>query len=237
MKHLLNILDPRSLCTSEQVKPTIFLIFAALVPALHRHLGSIEFARLTFPSLTEFGSVTYMFAAAFLLMGVLPFCVVHFIFRDSLKSDGLDIGEWQKALPVIAILFLLIAGILLYPSSQTAEMRSFYPFDKSAGGSIGLFLRLEILRGALFYTAWEFFFRGFLLFGLRKYFGDWGAICIQTIPSCLWHVGMPTGEIMASIAGGILFGILALRSRSILWVFLLHFLIGATTDFFIVMSG
>lgn len=97
-------------------------------------------------------------------------------------------------------------------------------------------LLVELLRGLLFYTAWEFFFRGFLLFGLQKDFGIWAAICIQTIPSCLWHIGLPTGEIFASIAAGILFGILAVRTRSILWAFLLHLLIGVGTDLFIVMT-
>jgi membrane protease YdiL (CAAX protease family) len=94
---------------------------------------------------------------------------------------------------------------------------------------------LEAPRGALFYTAWEFFYRGFMLFGLRRYVGDWLAICIQTIPQCLWHIGMPTGEILSSIAGGILFGIMALRTRSILWPMLLHFSIGVFLDLFIVL--
>lgn len=237
MKQLLNILDPRALWTSEQVKPTVILILAALVPTLHRAFGSIEFARLTFLWVGEFQSILYMFGAALLLMGVLPLVVIRAVFREPLKSYGLQIGDWRKGLPVAALLFVLIAVFLLYPSSQTEEMRSFYPFDKSAGDSIYSFLRLEISRGLLFYTAWEFFFRGFLLFGLRKVYGDWTAILIQTIPSCLWHIGMPSGEILGSIAAGILFGILAIRTRSILWVFLLHLFIGVGTDLFIVITG
>jgi uncharacterized protein len=234
MKQLLSILDPRPLCTSEQVKPTVVLIFAALVPALHRCFGSMEFARLNFPGVSDYGSVFYMFGAAFLLMGVLPFLTIRFIFHESAKDYGLRLGDWHSGLALAVLLFILISILMLYPSSQTAEMRSFYPFDKSAGDSLGSFLRLELSRGLFFYTAWEFFFRGFLLFGLRDQFGDWGAICIQTIPSCLWHIGLPTGEILASILAGIVFGIIALRTRSIFWVFWLHFLIGTATDFFIV---
>lgn len=237
MKQLLSTLDPRPLCSSDQIKPTIILSLAALVPTLHRYFGSIEFARHAFPLMGEFESCVYMFGAAFFLMGILPLVIVRFVFRESLKSYGLNIGNWRMGLPVVAILFLLIAGFLLYPSSQTEEMRSFYPFHKEAGNSILFFLRLEISRGLLFYTAWEFFFRGFLLFGLREKVGDWAAICIQTIPSCLWHIGMPTGEIFGSIAAGVLFGIMAVRYRSILWVFLLHFLIGVGTDLLIVTTG
>ncbi len=115
-------------------------------------------------------------------------------------------------------------------------MRAFYPFDARALHSAAAYLRLEAARGALFYPAWEFFFRGFLLFGLRRSVGNGMAVCIQTIPSCLWHIGLPTGEILGAAVGGILLGILALRTRSILWPFLLHLLIGAGLDLMIVLS-
>lgn len=232
----MNILNPRTLCTPEQTKPTVILLLAALLPALHRCFGSIEFARQAFPSISEFEAAIYMFMAAFILMAILPVAVVHFLFREPLKGYGLNPGNWRKGLPVTAILFVVIAGVMIYPASQMAEIRAFYPFDKGAGDSVFAFLRLQVLRGLLFYSAWEFFFRGFMLFGLRNYFGDGMAICIQTIPSCLWHIGMPTGEIFSSFVAGILFGILAIRTRSILWVFLLHYFIGVVLDLFIVMT-
>lgn len=236
MKSFIGILNPRPLYNSEQTMPTVILMFSALLPTIHRYFGSIDFMRQTLPSVTDFGAAIYMFGAAFVLMGILPFAVVHFAFQENVKTYGLQLGDWRTGLPVVVILIVLIAGVMLYPSSQTEEMREFYPFDKSAGDSAFAFVRFEALRGLLFYSAWEFFFRGFMLFGLRKYLGDWMAICIQTIPSCLWHIGMPTGEIFASILGGILFGIFAIRTRSILWAFMLHWLIGIGLDLFIVMK-
>ncbi len=232
---MIDTLNPSPLCKSEQIKPTVILMLSALVPTIHRYFGSMEFMRQTSPYVSDFGTAIYMFGTAFVLMGILPLAIIHFFFREPVKTYGLQLGDWRKGLPVAAILFVLIAVIMLYPSSQTKEMSEFYPFDKSAGDSAFAFVRFEALRGVLYYTAWEFFFRGFMLFGLRKYFGDWMAICIQTIPSCLWHIGLPTGEIFASILGGILFGIFAIRTRSVLWAFLLHWLIGIGMDLFIVM--
>jgi membrane protease YdiL (CAAX protease family) len=220
-----------------ELKPTLILLGAALLLTLHRYLGSIEFAARTFPAASRFEATVFMFAAALLLMGLVPIAIVIFIFREPLQDYGLKIGDWKFGLAATAILFPVIAGLMLYPSSQTAEMKAFYPFDQSAGESAALFLRLELARAVLFYTAWEFFFRGFMLFGLRRSVGDWLAVCIQTIPSCLWHIGMPTGEIISSIPGGILFGLLALRTGSILWPWLLHFLIGTGLDFFIVITS
>ena len=236
MKKLVSTLDPRNLWTSDQIKPTVILILSALLPVLHRYFGSMEFARRIFSPLNDFEASLFMFAAAFLLMGILPFLVIRFGFRESLKQYGLSSGDWRKGLPVSLILFVLIAVVLIYPASKTVEIRAVFPFDKAAADSVLAFLRLQFFRGLFFYLAWEFFFRGFVLFGLRKYVGDGIAICVQAIPSCLWHIGMPVQEVFSSLVAGILFGILAVRTRSILWVFLLHYLIGVVLDLFIVIS-
>jgi len=209
---------------------------AAFVPALHRSFGSMEFSRRMFPSLTNFETSLFMFTTAFLIMGILPFVIIVFIFQDPLKEYGLRLGEWKRALPVVFILLALIAGVIVFPASQTQEIQTAFPLDKSITESTFNFLRLQFFRGLLFYTAWEFFFRGFMLFGLKKYLDAWMAICIQTIPSCLWHIGMPTGELLSSFPAGFLFGILAICTRSILWGFLLHYSIGIILDMFIVLS-
>lgn len=217
-------------------KPTILLLLPSFLVAIHRIFGSMEFSHQFFPQGSNLHAAFYMFASSFFLMGILPLGIILFVFREDPKEYGLRVGDWKFGIFSLLVLFPLIAGILLYPASQIQEMRNFYPFDKGAGVSTVAFLRLEIPRGLLYYTSWEFFFRGFMLFGLRKIVGDWNAICIQTLPSTLWHIGMPTGEVFASIFGGILFGLLSIRTRSILWPFLLHFLIGVGMDFFIVIS-
>ncbi|UCE06488.1 MAG: CPBP family intramembrane metalloprotease [bacterium] len=235
-KQLITILNPKGLCYREQIKPTLLLLLSAILPTIHIYFGSIDFARNTFPSISGFGASNYMFISMFVLMGLLPVAIVLFLFKDSLRDYGLTIGDWRKGFPLTTFLVIIIAGLMLYPSSQTADFRNIYPLDKSAGETLFNFIRFEILRGLFFYTAWEFFFRGFMLFGLRKFVGEWIAICVQTIPSCLWHIGLPTGEIFASIVAGILFGIIAVRTNSILWVLILHFLIGLFLDLFIVIT-
>lgn len=236
LKQLLNTFNPKNLYNQEHGKPTLILFLAAILPTIHVYFGSMDFAQRTFPSIGSYGASIYMFILMFVLMGLLPTGIVLFIFKESLRDYGMKIGEWRNGLPLTMFLFFLIAALLLLPSSKMVEFRNVYPFDQSAGDSVYSFIRFELMRGLFFYTAWEFFFRGFMLFGLRKYVGDWLAICIQTIPSCLWHIGLPAGEIFSSIIAGIMFGIIAIRSQSILWVFILHYLIGLFLDLFIVIS-
>ena len=228
MRDILRILDPRPEMDAGDRKATLLLMLSTLLVAAHRQFGSIQFAPRVWPGANALEAALYMFVTAFVLLGAFPAAVVA-ARGERWRDYGVQLGDWKAGVRAVAVLFPVIAIALLYPASQTAEMRAFYPFDARLAP-------LEAARGVFFYTAWEFFFRGFLLFGLRKRVGDWLAICIQTVPSCLWHIGCPTGEIVSSIPGGILFGLLAIRTNSIVWPFVLHFLIGAGLDVLITVT-
>lgn len=237
MKTLIKRFGLELLLEEIRLEPTIILIISAVLVTVHRLFGSMEFAERIFLRSSELGSSLFMFGAAFLLLGVIPLATIIVVFRSHPAEYGLRVGDWKSGVRTNAVLIPVIALALLYPASQTSEMRSFYPFAKEAIDSPIAFAKLEIARMLFFYTAWEFFFRGFMLFGLRRYVGDWLAICIQVIPQCLWHIGMPTGEILSSIAGGILFGVIAVRTNSILWPLVLHCMIGLGLDFLIVVTS
>jgi len=219
-----------------ELKPTIILLASALFLTIHKYFGSIEFANTNFNFTNSSAPSLFMFLTAFILLGIIPLLIVKYLFTEKIQDYGLIFGDWRFGLRSFFVLFPIILILLLLPASQTPEMQNFYPFDKTINSFSSDFLQFQLLRGLFYYSAWEFFFRGFMLFGLRKYVGDWLAVCIQTIPQCLWHIGMPSGEIFSSIAGGILFGLIALRTGSILWPLLLHFFIGFGMDFFIVIT-
>lgn len=225
----------KSFIASDEFKPATILVAAALLPSIHKYFFWLKPGAVNSRLFGISADSAWMFVAMFLLLGVIPALTVRFVFHEKLSAYGVEIGDWRRGLQMVAILFPLIALLLLYPSAFNPEMHRAFPYDKSAGDSLVAFVRFELMRGGLFYIAWEFFFRGFVLFGLRRHVGDALAICIQTIPSCLWHIGGPGGELFSSIAGGILFGIMALRTRSIVWPLSLHYLIGVTTDLLMVI--
>lgn len=236
MNALFKAFDIRSLLHKEDMTPTFILILSALVLSVDRYFGSIEFASRVLSTGRSIEASLFMFSALFLLLGALPLAVILLVFREHPREYGIRLGDWKLGIKMILVLFPLIAAALLLPASQTKEMREFYPLAREAVTSPGWFVVLQIPRVLLFYTGWEFFFRGFMLFGLRRSVGSWLAVCIQTVPQCLWHIGMPTGETMSSIAAGLLFGIMAVRTNSIVWPILLHSLIGVTLDVFIVAT-
>ncbi len=233
MKLVLDLLDPRPYWTSDSLKPTLLLLSAALLPTVHFYLGSIAFAEKTL-HLSRTLACDYMFAAAFVLFALVPIFLVR-LTKGTLAEHGLQVGDWKSGLAFVFWTYPIILVAFLLPGAYTPELQNFYPFDPAAASGVGSFLHLELSRLVLFYSGWEILFRGVLLFGLRKYVGDWNAILIQVIPSCLWHLGMPSSEIISSIAAGVGFGMVALRTRSMIWPLLLHFLIGTGTDALIIL--
>ena len=154
--------------------------------------------------------------------------------RLRLCDLGLRIGDARAGLVAVAVLFPIVALSLL-PTSRMPDFRAEYPLYHAAGQSLGVFIVYELCY-AVYYFGWEFFFRGFMLFGLAGAVGAANAVLIQTIPSTLAHIGKPTPEVLAAVAAGLVFGAVALRTRSVLYVFLLHYLIGVTLDVFIVFG-
>jgi membrane protease YdiL (CAAX protease family) len=60
------------------------------------------------------------------------------------------------------------------------------------------------------------------------------AVLIQTIPSCLIHIGKPQGELTGSVLAGLILGGLAVRTGSIWYGFFLHATLGVLVDLLII---
>jgi membrane protease YdiL (CAAX protease family) len=161
------------------------------------------------------------FAAFFLLVGIIPAIYLKFFMKKSLSEIGLGLGDWKLGLKLVAGLIPLIA-IILYFGTDSPDVRGEYPLSKALHTHRDLIWSYQLAYVLFYYVAWEFYFRGFMLFGLKDRFGGFNAILIQTIASCLIHLGKPAGETIGAIFVGVIFGAIALRTRSIWWVFLLH---------------
>jgi hypothetical protein len=182
----------------------------------------------------------------------------------SLKTPLLRRPWFWLALPIAALIGAMGATSpdlgSFYPYSHDLIGRV-----REAG--IGPFIGHFAAYFFLYYVPWEFFFRGFLLFpfalAAEKAFAaanatasdaqiagiaaDRGpeaggaviaaAVLLQTIPSTLLHFGHPLTELASAVAAGLIFGILAWRTRSIVPGLLLHASIGLGTDLFIVLKG
>ncbi len=132
------------------------------------------------------------------------------------------------------LLFYFVMLVLVILVCRTRTFQYTYPLFKHAEKSFKPFIMWEMVH--LFYMfGWEFLWRGYLLFSIRRKAGDVIAVLIQTIPFALLHVGKPELEAYGSIIAGIFLGVLAIKSNSFIPGAILHFLVALTMDVLAVM--
>jgi membrane protease YdiL (CAAX protease family) len=222
---------------AESKKTTAILLLAPVLIITWKYYGSKAFylAHLTpafmlFNDADRTGAV-YSYATGLILLGVLPALCVKLFFREKLSSYGLQIGDWKFGLIAAGTMApaMIVLGFL---SAQDPRFLVEYPLYHGAGASAIAFFQHAFLYLA-YYLGYEFVMRGFIQFGLRDAFGDWHAILTQTAISCLFHIGKPGAEIYSSILGGLLWGIVVFRSRSLWYVLFVHWTLGISLDYFI----
>jgi membrane protease YdiL (CAAX protease family) len=194
---------------------------------------------------------TYRLINCGLLLFV-PLVVILLFLRQSPVQFGLARGDrkvglkwaliaWIAMLPVLAFAASRHSFIAYYGQSLAQVLGYAAPYPYSPFFKPHFYLAGLVyyeLATAFYLFCWEFFFRGFLLFGLARarFIGAVGAILIQTIPFTLLHWSVVPGaskpplEIASAFFGGIILGVLAWRTRSFVYGFLIHWAISVTLD-------
>jgi len=143
---------------------------------------------------------------------LIPMAVVKFGFKQPLANYGWQIGDVRKHLIWYVALTSLVLCLLTIVSFRP-DFQTHYPFYKYASRSWFDFISWEVIYITQF-IALEFFFRGFLVNGLRPYFGS-SSVLIMCLPYLMIHFPKLWLEATGAIFFGLFLGVLALRSRSI----------------------
>jgi membrane protease YdiL (CAAX protease family) len=215
-----------------EFKIFIILLYTPLALTILRYYGSAEFYSDYISSSAGPQNQYYYFLASLVILGIIPILISTLGFKMRLTAIGLGIGDFKKVIFFIVIGLPLII-LLTYLSSKNPSFIAEYPLHRTLLTGQNRLLVYFLIYG-LYYIGWEIFFRGFMLFSLREHFGDTTSILIQTIPSCLMHIGKPDIEIFASIIAGLVFGWVVLRCRSIWPAFICHWGLGVFLDIFII---
>lgn len=206
-------------------KVIAIFISAAIFQTISWYITSRKFFRANFFEQYQFHPQVYLleylywFIGDFVTLFILPLLIIRFFFKEKLSSYGLQIGDYKVGLK-ITLIFLAIMLPLVWFVSASNSFANVYPHLSSARESWTIFLIYEL--GLLVYMiAWEFIWRGFMLFGLYEKFGFY-SIFIQMVPFVILHNGKPMLETFGAIVAGLALGILALRTRSIFYCVIAH---------------
>jgi membrane protease YdiL (CAAX protease family) len=162
----------------------------------------------------------YWIVGDFCCFFIFPWFIIKISFKEKLSQYGIKSIQVYNGLKYLLPALLLILIVSWFTTS--IESISFtHPVLFEAKNNWSWFIVFELmLFGYIF--AWEFLWRGYMLFGLESIFG-WYAVFIQTIPFVILHNGKPAIETFSAIAGGIMLGIIAIKTRTILYGVILHF--------------
>ncbi|HEX7003393.1 MAG TPA: CPBP family intramembrane glutamic endopeptidase [Trueperaceae bacterium] len=169
-------------------------------------------------------------AWATVLLGLIPLLLCRPL-GLRLERLGLTEGDSRTGWQAVGIGVLVVIPVAWFAAGDPA-VRLAYPWPGAWAGSSALAFFAWAATYTCYYFAYEFFFRGFLLRGLEPALGATGALWVQTIASTMLHLGKPLLETIAALPAGLVFGLLALRTRSILYVALIHMTLGLATDLF-----
>ncbi|MBC7288288.1 MAG: CPBP family intramembrane metalloprotease [Armatimonadetes bacterium] len=174
----------------------------------------------------------WWFGLSFLCLLAVPCAIITLGWRESLAEYGLGMGQPAVWLRYAGVYVLVVLPALAI-ASRFPSIQEFYPRYSFARHSPSAFAASEA-GWLVYFLAWEFFFRGFLLFTLLREFRPATAIAIQTVPFAMMHFPKPEAEALASIVAGVALGWMAFRGRSMIGTWLLHFLCAATVDVLVV---
>ena len=154
--------------------------------------------------------------------------VLHFLWlRTTPQRMGFGPANrygWRAALIALMVMLPVLVVAARFPAFQ-----AYYPIQPMAGYSWRYLVYFELTYGAYMF-AWEWFYRGFLTFGLARGFGATAAVVTQAAAFGIMHYGKPPAEMAGSFIAGIALGSLALRGRSFLPCFALHWVVSILFD-------
>jgi len=163
----------------------------------------------------------------------LPMMVIFVAARQEPASLGFSLGDLRYGYRLVVLMFIPMF-VLLAIAARMPAFQDYYPIQKEAERSFQYFVYFELTYG-MYLFCWEFFFRGFLLFGLNRMFGAW-SVFIQAAAFGIMHIGKPDLEVAASFGAGVILGFLALRAKSFVPGFVLHWAVSVTFDVLIILG-
>lgn len=155
----------------------------------------------------------------FILYLIIPLFIIIVVLRENPAEYGFRLGDWKAGLALTGIVIAFAVPILWLTAKGDPTMQKYY--QGLLGPSLPGYIFLDLI-------GWEFIFRGWLLFGYAKKYGS-DALWLQAVPFALAHIGKPEVETLSTIFGGFLFGLVAWRSKSFLYAFLIHYFVFAFT--------
>jgi len=172
------------------------------------------------------------FAGTFIAFGLGPFLLAQSVLGRTPFTLGLGLGDYRFALKALAwgAPLAVVAG---YVGARSPAIAAVYPLGGALEPDPAAFA-LHAGLYLLYYLGFEYLFRGFLLLGTKDHIGPAAANLLQACLATAFHFGKPGMEMAAAFPASLLFGWATLRTGSIWCALAAHWVVGVSTDWFLV---
>lgn len=168
----------------------------------------------------------YWSLGCFTFYFVFPALIVRRVFGHRLRDYGLSTEGFLRHLWIYVLMFIPV-GILVFLVAKNPDFQRQYPFYKHPVG-LGDFFVWEGFYALQFFSL-EFFFRGFMLHGVKDRLGRF-AVFAMVVPYVMIHFRKPMFETVGAVIAGSVLGVLSLRTGSIWGGFLIHVAVAISMD-------
>jgi uncharacterized protein len=179
-----------------------------------------------FFTLAMYNPLGPQWAYSLLYYAVFPVLAITFLLRRNPLDFGFRTGNW-RAWGFHVLIACAVAVPVLYAASLIPSLSAYYKVS-------GFDLWQHILTMAAYLFAWEYIFRGFLLFGLKDKLGP-VSIIVQMIPFVLLHFGKPEMEVISTIPVGLYLGYVCYRGNSFWPAYIIHLFINVLFNVYVNM--
>ena len=168
--------------------------------------------------------------AGIFLFGGIPFFIILFVFRVPVSNYGTDTGTLPESI-LWWIPAALLVVVINYFSSGNKNNLDQYPQIRVSQWSSGLLLG-SALSWVTYLMAYEFLFRGLLLFACLDSFGYWPAIIINVSLYSLSHLPKGPRETLASLIFGLILCFVTLKLGALWFALLTHISLALSNEWF-----
>ena len=163
-----------------------------------------------------------------------------------LSELGLGVPAKHRAsILVWSVIYLVVGLPVFFFAARDPALQSHYPYVREFGGW-SEFVLFECAT-LLFYAAVEFFFRGYVLFGVERILTTsltrasrtWiSAIAVfaSAVPYIIWHLEKPQPELLGALLWSVVAGLSAVWFRSVIHLILVHWIWNVWLDWWVIQD-
>ena len=167
-------------------KITYIFLSVAFITFISLTFSSPNFYYENF-SRDRFYSRVYWFIADGGLMFILPLLSIKLVFKEKLSDYGFTLGDKKFGLITFGLFFIVMLIVVWVVSGSLSFAMTYPQGGAKAKESFSIFILYELCI-LVYMLGWEFFWRGYMLFGLKSKFGYY-SVFMQMIPFFILHKG------------------------------------------------